>query len=118
MNVDTLIESFSMEDLRSILRSMSDDSTGTLDDLRARVRSKYSSLPWRSVLTAVPKESLQRICKDNKLRSDLTKDELIDQIVGSLAKPPEKIGLFRNFGMQYNGGYLMRWMMPGQRGRR
>ncbi len=118
MNVDTLIESLSAEDLRAVLRSMSDDSSGTLDDLRSRVRGKYSSLPWRSVLTAVPKESLQRICKDNDLRSDLSKDELIDEIMKSLAKPPRKKGLFGNFGMQYGGPQLMRWEMPGQRRRR
>lgn len=104
MNVDTLIESLSAEDLRAVLRSMSDDSSGTLDDLRSRVRGKYSSL--------------QRICKDNDLRSDLSKDELIDEIMKSLAKPPRKKGLFGNFGMQYGGPQLMRWEMPGQRRRR
>lgn len=113
MNVDTLIESLSEEDLRAILRSLNDDSSGAPDDLRNRVRGKYRSLPWRSVLTAVPKESLQRICKDKGLRSDIPKDELIDQIVGSLAKPSEKKGLLRDFG-----SYWMRWTTPGQRGRR
>lgn len=113
MNVDTLIESLSAEDLRAVLRSMNDDSAGTLDDLRSRVRGKYSGLPWRSVLTAVPKESLQKICKDNGLKSDLTKDELIDQIVGSLTKSSEGKGPLSDLGSPW-----MRWKMPGQRGKR
>jgi hypothetical protein len=113
MNVDTVIESLSADDLRGILRSMSEDSSGTLDDLRGRVRVQYRSLPWRSVLTAVPMESLQRICADNGLRSDLSKDELIDQIVGSFTKPSEKKGPLRDLGSRW-----MRWSTPGQRGRR
>ncbi len=110
MNVDTLIESLSEEDLRAILRSMSEDSSGTLEDLRSRVRGKYGSLPWRSVLTAVPKESLKRICTDNGMRSDLSKDELIDQIVGSFTKSSAHKGLLRDLG-----SYWMRWTTPGQR---
>ena len=113
MNVDTVIESLSVDDLRAILRSMSEDSSGTLDDLRGRVRGEYRSLPWRSVLTAVPKESLQKICADNGLRSDLSKDELIDQIVASFTKPAENKGLLRDLGSLW-----MRWSTPGQRGRR
>jgi hypothetical protein len=113
MNVETLIESLSTEDLRAIFRSMNEDSSGTLDDLKNRVRRKSENLSWKYLLTGVPKESLQRICGANGLRNDLSRDELIDQIVMSLPKTPAHKGILRDWGSLW-----MRWTSPGQRGRR
>lgn len=112
MNAETLLGSMSTEDLKAILRFMSDDSSGTHDDLKKRVQSKSEHLSWKYLLAGVPKESLQKICSASGLRNDLSKDELIDEIVRSFPKPVKK-GLLRDMFSPWQ-----RWTTPGQRGRR
>ncbi len=112
MNVDTLINSLSLEDLQAILRSMNEGSTGSRDELMERLRHRSEGQSWKYLLLAVPKEGLQRICQDNGLRSDLPKDELIEQIAASVHQTPSHKGLLRDLGSPW-----MRWTMPGQRGR-
>lgn len=113
MNIESLTEALQPDDLRAIFRFMSEDSSGTPDELRARFRKKAENLPWKYLLTGVPKEGLQRICNENGFKSDLSKDEMIEQIVGSLPKKTSHKGLFRDYGSPW-----MRWTSPGQRGRR
>lgn len=111
MNNEALTEALLPEDLRAIFRFMSEDPSGTPDELRTRFRKKSENLPWKYLLTGVPKESLQRICGANGLRSDLSKDEMIDQIVRSLPKRTNQ-GHLRDWGNVW-----MRWTSSGQRGR-
>lgn len=112
MNKETLTESLLPEDLRAIFRFMSEDSSGMPDELRTRFRKKSENLSWKYLLTGVPKESLQRICSANGLRSDLSKDDMIDQIVRSFPKKANHKGLLRDWGSLW-----MRWTSSGQRGR-
>lgn len=113
MNTETIIESLSTEDLRAVFRYMNESSSGTPDDLKERLRSKSKSLSWKFLLAGVPKEGLQRICAAGGLRSDRSKDELIDQIVASLPKSSPNKGVLRDLGSLW-----MRWTSSGQRGRR
>jgi hypothetical protein len=48
----------------------------------------FKRLPWKGLLTCVPKESIQRICGAHRLRTDMSKDELIDQMIRSKPKAP------------------------------
>jgi hypothetical protein len=109
MNADSLIGSLSEEDLKTILRGQGQDSSGTEDDLRKKVRDLSQRLSWMFLLISVPKESLQRVCGSNGLRSDLTKDELIDQIVRSLQKAASKGTPLRDYGSPWQ-----RWTTGGR----
>ena len=113
MNAETVIESLAAEDLKAIFRYLNESSSGTPEDLRERLRKRSKALSWKFLLKGVPKEGLQRICAAGNLRSDLSKDEMIDQIVASMPKSPSNKGLLRDLGSPW-----MRWTAPGQRGRR
>ncbi len=90
MDASGLVRSFTREDLKAILRCDNDDSSGTTDELRRRVQEKFEKLPWRNLLVCVPKESLQQICREHGLESDLSKDELIDRIARSRSRVSAK----------------------------
>jgi hypothetical protein len=96
MNAEESVESLTREDLQAILRCNNEGSSGTTDELKLRVHKMFKSLPWKGLLTCVPKESIQRICGARGLRTDLSKDELIDQIVQSRPKPPTRGSPLRN----------------------
>ena len=96
MNTEELIGSLTREDLQAILRCNNEDSSGTSDELKMKVLKKFKSLPWKGLLTCVPKESIQRMCGAYGLRTDLSKDELIDQIVQSRPKAPKRGSPLRN----------------------
>lgn len=112
MNTETLIDSLTLKDLQAILRFTNEDSSGTFDDLKNRVKKKSYNVSWKFLLPGVPKESLQRICDANGLRSDLSKDEMIDQILVSLPKKTAQKGVLRDLGSLW-----LRWTSPGQRRR-
>jgi hypothetical protein len=112
MNTETLIDSLTFEDLRATLRFMNEDSSGTIDDLKDKVRSRSMKVSWRYMLPGVPKESLRRICDANGLRSDVSKDEMIDQILVSLPKRAPQKGALRDLGSLW-----LRWTSLGQRRR-
>jgi hypothetical protein len=61
---------------------------------------RYGGLPWMILLVGVPKEGLQRLCADNGLPADRTKDELIDQIAG-LRTVPRKARPLRSWGNRW-----------------
>jgi hypothetical protein len=109
MNKESLIKSLTIEDLQAILKGQGIYSSGADGDLQAEVSKLSRSLSWKYLLISVPKESLQRICASDGLRSDLTKDELIDQIIRSFPKPPKK-GLLRDLFSPWQ-----RWEGPGSR---
>lgn len=90
MDAEELVGMFLREDLRSILRCSNHSDAGSMDELHTKVLKMATSLPWKGLLTCVPKESLQRICEARGLRADLTKDELIDQIVRLKSRLPSK----------------------------
>jgi hypothetical protein len=90
MDAEELVESLSREDLQAILRCSSEDPSGPTEQLQSMILAKAKSLPWKGLLTCVPKESLQRICSARGLRSDLIKDELIDQIVRLKTEAPKQ----------------------------
>ncbi len=90
MDASGLVRSFTREDLQAILRCDNEDSSGKTDELRRRVQEKFENLPWRNLLVCVPKESLQQICREHGLETDLSKDELIDRIARSRSRVSAK----------------------------
>ncbi len=90
MDAEELVGMLSREDLRSILRCNNQNDAGSVDELHSKVLQMAANLPWKGLLTCVPKESLQRISESRGMRSDLSKDELIDQIVRLRSRPTSK----------------------------
>jgi hypothetical protein len=90
MDAEELVGMLSREDLRSIMRCTNQNDAGSMDELHSKMLKMATSLPWKGLLICVPKESLQRICESRGLRSDLSKDELIDQIARLRSRPPSK----------------------------
>ncbi|MBI0582650.1 MAG: hypothetical protein ISF22_00325 [Methanomassiliicoccus sp.] len=95
MDTEGLLASLTREDLQAILRCNNDSSSGSKDELMMRVLRRHGGIPWKVLLNCVPKDSLQRICGDHGLRTDLSKDELIDQIAGLRSRPPGRGDLLR-----------------------
>jgi hypothetical protein len=96
MDRESLLRSLTLDDLKAIIRCENEGTSGSEDELRSKVQKKAENISWKQLLTCVPKESLQRICGDHGMRSDLMKDDLIDQIVMSLPRRTAKRASLRD----------------------